>query len=193
MKKVFLTAIVALASLTASAQFSLQPKVGMNVSDVTDADNMKAKVGLVAGVEADYQISPLFSLSAGVNYSQQGAKYDTNNSDVDTKLKLEYINVPIMANFHVYQGLSLKAGLQPGFLTTAKGQAKVGKGEGSVDIKDQCNSVDLSLPLGLSYEFSGFVIDARYNLGLTKIYKDDYNVDSKNSVFQFTVGYKFAL
>jgi len=34
------------------------------------------------------------------------------------------------------------------------------------------------------------VIDARYNWGLTKV--ADY-IDFKNSVFQFTLGYKFTL
>ena len=53
-------------------------------------------------------------------------------------------------------------------------------------------NLDLSIPLGLSYEISDFVIDARYNLGLTKIMDIDGN-SSKNSVIQFTVGYKIPL
>jgi hypothetical protein len=40
--------------------------------------------------------------------------------------------------------------------------------------------------LGLSYEISNFVIDARYNLGLTKI-ADHF--DGKNSVIMLTFGY----
>ena len=51
-------------------------------------------------------------------------------------------------------------------------------------------TVDLSIPIGLSYEFSNFVIDGRYNWGLTKVAKDS---DSKNSVFQNTLGYKLPL
>lgn len=51
--------------------------------------------------------------------------------------------------------------------------------------------------MGLSYEISGMVFDARYNLGVTKIMggfaKNDVRPDSRNSVFQFTIGYKFAL
>lgn len=50
-------------------------------------------------------------------------------------------------------------------------------------------SFDLSIPLGLSYEISDFVIDARYNLGLTKII-DNGDAKNKNSVIQITVGYK---
>ena len=46
------------------------------------------------------------------------------------------------------------------------------------------------MPIGLSYEFDNIVIEGRYNFGLTKVWKD---MDNKNSVFQFTVGYKLPL
>jgi hypothetical protein len=63
-----------------------------------------------------------------------------------------------------------------------------------VDYKDACNKVDLSIPIGLSYEYQSFVIDARYNWGLTNLWKNDTRSSkSHNSVFMFSVGYKFAL
>ena len=52
--------------------------------------------------------------------------------------------------------------------------------------------VDISIPLGVSYEISDFVIDARYNLGLTKI-NDAGSNSSKNSVIMVTLGYKIPL
>ena len=57
-------------------------------------------------------------------------------------------------------------------------------------LEDAVKGFELSIPVGLSYEISDFVIDARYNFGVTKVADGD---DCKNSVFQFTVGYKFAL
>jgi hypothetical protein len=42
--------------------------------------------------------------------------------------------------------------------------------------------------MGISYEFSDFVIDARYNLGLTKTNKEG-DKSIKNSVFMLTLGY----
>jgi hypothetical protein len=53
-------------------------------------------------------------------------------------------------------------------------------------------SFDFSIPVGLSYEFSNFVVDARYNWGLTKTI-DGLGDGTKNSVLQFTFGYKFVL
>ena len=64
---------------------------------------------------------------------------------------------------------------------------------------------DLSIPVGLSYEFDDAVIELRYNIGLTNILKseidDEYSVfygaktDSKirNSVIMLTFGYRIPL
>ena len=57
------------------------------------------------------------------------------------------------------------------------------------DDAEDVKTVDLSIPVGLSYEYQNIVFDARYNIGVTKIAD---NVDS-NNVIQITVGYKFAL
>jgi len=61
---------------------------------------------------------------------------------------------------------------------------------------DDCNTIDLSIPFGLSYEFDGHVVlDARYMLGLTNVNKDELIADRKmkNSIFMLTVGYKIDL
>ena len=50
--------------------------------------------------------------------------------------------------------------------------------------------MDFSIPVGISYEYNNFVVDGRYNFGVTKIID---GFDSKNSVFQITLGYKFDL
>ena len=112
--------------------------------------------------------------------------------DGDAKIKTEYINIPILANYYVAPGLAIKAGVQPGFLMSCK----MDDGEGDVDAKDFAEKFDLSIPVGVSYEISDFVIDARYNFGLTNVWKDDYKKllgDAKNSVISLTVGYKFGL
>ena len=89
-----------------------------------------------------------------------------------------------MLNYYIAPGLAIKAGVQPGFLTKCK--------FGDVDMKDHVKKFDLSVPMGLSYEISDFVIDARYNLGVLNIAKDDYAGAGKirNSVIMLTVGYK---
>ena len=183
MKKFMMMVAMAFATLTASAQaeagtLTLKPFVGMNLANMTKSEG-DMKIGVAAGAELGYQVSDAFALTAGVGYSMQGVKLDGG------KIKMDYLNIPVLANYYVVKGLAIKAGIQPGFLLSAKA--------GDTDIKDGCKKLDLSIPVGLSYEISDFVIDARYNLGLTKSFKGDDVAGTKHSVIQITLGYKFAL
>ncbi len=178
MKKFMLAAAVMIMSLGAKAQdevgqITIAPTVGLNLASIT-GDGSESIAAFTVGATAEYGLSEDIGLSAGVMYSMQGAK---GGGD---KLKLGYINIPILANYYIWEGLAIKAGLQPGIMLSAKFDG--------VDIKKGCNSFDLAIPVGVSYEFSKIVVDARYNIGVTKIMD---GADSKNSVMQFTVGYKF--
>ena len=195
MKKLMMIAALMLMSMGAFAQnevgqFTLKPMVGMTLANITNIDG-KIKVGLAAGVEAEYGITETFGVSGGVLYSMEGSK---NKDNSDFKTNLDYINVPILANAYLFKGFAVKVGVQPGFLVRAKEKYSNGGITVDGDIKDACNKVQLSIPIGLSYEYADFVFDARYNWGLTNTFKND-NSDKKshNSVFMFTLGYKFAL
>lgn len=191
-------ALMAFIATTASfAQWSVgsitvQPKIGINGANITDADNSDSRIGLVLGGEFEYRVSPIFSLSAGALYSMQGCKgtaEDDDGNTGDVSLKLDYINVPILANVYVVKGLAIKLGIQPGFNVRHKASATVSGVNVTTNLPG-IKSVDFSIPIGVSYEFNRFVIDGRYNLGVTKLID---GADSKHSVFQFTFGYKFAL
>ena len=195
MKKIMMIAALMVATLSASAQnevgqITLKPTVGLNLANITNNDG-KIKVGVAAGLEAEYGITETFGITGGVLYSMEGCK----NKDVsDYKTTLDYINIPILANAYLFKGFAVKVGVQPGFLVNAKEKYSRGGISFDGDIKDACNKVDLSIPIGVSYEYASFVFDARYNWGLTNTWKDDTrDKKSHNSVFMFSVGYKFAL
>lgn len=226
MKKLFALVALCVATVSASAQsevgtFTLQPKIGFNVSFLTNAGksylveplggkpmegSRDVKLGFVAGVEGEYQITPMISVAAGLLYSMQGTRWEDLESQTayyramskDRMVNLSYLNIPIVANFYVLKGFALKAGVQAGFLLDSKGKETIYDNlenrevETSGDIEG-IKKFDLSIPLGASYEFNNVVIDARYNLGLTKVCPGEDNKSSKNSVVQVTVGYKFAL
>lgn len=191
MKKMMMIAAMMLMSVGAFAQgsvgtFTIKPMVGMTLSTITGG-NLDMKVGLAAGAEVEYVLAPQFSLTGGLLYSMQGAKGNSNN--VDITYNLDYINIPILANYYIIPGLAIKAGLQPGFKVRGKVKEEANGQKYEGDINGG-KSVDFSIPFGISYEFSNFVIDARYQLGLTNIFDGG---SSKNSVFLFSVGYKFGL
>ena len=213
---------MATVAMTASAQnevgkITLQPKIGLNLAYLSnvkektsrytnDTESGNLKADFAVGVEAEYGLAEKFSVAAGILYSRQGTDFGTvkEYGDPDgsvsdgwdkNAMNLDYLNIPIVANFYFAKGWAIKAGIQPGFLLSAKHKidglgVKESKNE---DIKDKCKSFDLSIPIGISYEFDNhIVIDGRYNLGVTKVNK--YNDESsKNGVIQITVGYKFGL
>ena len=217
MKKMMMIAAMMLMSIGAFAQnevgqVTLKPMVGMNLATMTKVDDSKMRVGLTAGVEAEYGVAQNFSVTAGLLYSMQGVKNE-GTADIDLSflgydvrvpftgkqtVKLDYLNIPILANYYIVPGLAIKAGIQPGFCVSKKQkiegtvsyQGVSQSVESDEKINDGVKSFAFAIPVGLSYEFSDFVVDARYNIGVTKALD---NVDSRHSVFTFTLGYKFAL
>lgn len=197
MKKTLLAIVFAAFAFTANAQSEagsmfIKPMAGGTLTTLTgDVDHAKMKFGFVGGAEFIYQLSDQFALSGGALYTMQGAKQDYT----DIKVNLDYLNIPLLANYYVAPGLAIKAGLQPGFLMSAKAKAD----DVEVDMKDGLKSFELAIPIGVSYEFDDFVIDARYNFGVTNINKDDASSGwestgkAHNSVIMLTVGYKIPL
>jgi hypothetical protein len=180
MKKLLLAAVALMATMSVNAQqMFLKPMVGGTLTTITGdhSDDNKMKVGLVAGAEFGYNVTEQIAVTAGLLYSMQGSAI----KDVDDNLNMDYLNIPITFNYYVIPGLAIKAGVQPGILTRAK--------YGDYDYKDSFKSLDISIPLGASYEFDDFVIDARYNLGVSNI-NDKGSHTNKNSVIMLTLGYK---
>lgn len=187
MKNLFFTVIGLLSLiLTTNAQnVQFGVKAGMNISNLSgDADGLDSRTSIQFGLAAEISISEQFSVQPELIYSTQGAE----DKEYDEKLKLDYINVPLIAKYYVIKGLSIEAGPQIGFLISAKSEFD-GEDE---DIKDGLNGIDFGIDLGLGYKLdNGINFGARYNLGLSDIEDefDDYKVH--NSVFQISVGYWF--
>jgi hypothetical protein len=123
MKRVMVVATTLLLSVSTNAQnpvgsWSLQPGAGINLATMTNDDDAKTRIGLVAGAELVYQASPLLSVSAGALYSQQGA--DADSQGMNGTIKMDYVNIPILANFYVTKGFAVKVGIQQDSSSTTK-------------------------------------------------------------------------
>ncbi|HLV50693.1 MAG TPA: porin family protein [Flavobacterium sp.] len=195
MKKVMIAAIAVVGfSVTGLAQQQVKfgPKAGVNLATLSGDDDAEMKIGFHVGAVAEIKFNDKFSLQPEVLYSAQGAQSKENT---DIKTNNDYINIPIMAKYYFVEGFSLELGPQVGFLMKAEA-----KGEnGSLDTKDFYKSVDFGVGVGLAYDLpQGFFVNARYNLGLSKI-NEDFDAgpitieteDIKNNVIQIGIGYKF--
>lgn len=143
------------------------------------------------GLLAEIPVGERFSIQPEVLYSAQGYDIASREDANDLEYQLDYINVPILAKFYLFNSFSLEAGPQIGFLVNEEidGDPTGDGGDLNLD-DDQFKTVDFGIGLGASYKFSNFFISGRYNLGLSDIY-DMEGVDAKNSVIQAGVGVMF--
>ncbi|MBR6286836.1 MAG: PorT family protein [Bacteroidaceae bacterium] len=193
------------ALLTASVSFaqrevgkvSFTASAGLSLADLTNSHGYSSmRPGIVIGGQVMYQETPVIALSAGLYYSQQGCKADGSlageSRDIDVTMRNDYINIPLLVNAYVTKGLALKAGIQPGYLVSADVHASYDGNTATKSVMSAYKRFDFSIPVGVSYETGKVVVDARYNIGITNIGKDVSDDDnSKNKVFQLTVGYRF--
>jgi hypothetical protein len=160
-------------------------KAGLNISSasINPGDNYNSKVGFHAGGLAHIHISKHFALQPELVFSAQGGERKD-----DSKLKLNYINIPVLAQYMSQNGFRLQTGPQLGILASAK---RVDPG-GNVErnIKEDMSNIDFSWAFGAGFLFPGGVgIDARYNLGINDVWEGPAEI--KNSVFQLGLFYQF--
>ncbi|MGJ8685422.1 MAG: porin family protein [Nonlabens sp.] len=202
MKKIVLGVLVAVfaVSVSAAQEIDFGVKGGVNFAKLT-GDNLEdadGRTGFHVGFTGEYMFNESFGLQSEVVYSTQGLQSETSFGGVTTesKLKLDYINVPVLAKFYLGEsGFSIDAGPQIGFLVSDKLEVN---GE-NVDDELNAETIDLSAGGGIAYKFKegssleGFNVSARYMIGLSNVYKDNstFGDDVTNSNLQLSVGYKF--
>lgn len=206
MKRIFVLAVISMMMMTLQAQkevgtFTVYPRFGVNISKfsgqkiyIDASDNYvkeKYKLGLSAGAELWYQFHNSLAFSAGLIESGQGTKtgdinLEYTNNDKETysySVNTQVLNIPLLLHVFVAPGLSFEAGVQPGFLLSAKS-----KENGTVnDVKSMMKTFDLSIPIGISYEYMNLQLDLRYNHGLTSL--GDFFDKGHNRSIVLTLGY----
>ncbi len=186
-------AIVALPSIAAAqTPVSIGVKAGVNFAKVKfeedDSDNDEAKnlVGAVGGLYVSKAINDTFGVRLEALYSQKGAKFE-NGSD-DDKLKLTYVDVPLLLTAGPSSSGSARFSVFTGPQLSFKTNAEIESGGVSLDFDDQVKSTDFGWVLGVGIESGRFNADARYTMGLSSVAEDGDSV--KNRAFAVMVGVK---
>lgn len=206
MKRTIVLAVISMMMMAVQAQkevgtFTVYPRFGVNFSKfsgqkiyIDASDNYvkeKYKFGLSAGAELWYQFHYSLALSAGLIESNQGTKTEDINLENTNNVKETYsysvntqvLNIPLLLHVFVAPGLSFEAGVQPGFLLSAKSKENDEKN----DVKSLMKTFDLSIPIGISYEYANIQLDLRYNHGLTSL--GDFFDKGHNRSIVLTLGY----
>lgn len=182
----------------AQAQLAIGIKAGPNFATIdtkaSASENYKNRTGFHGGAFVLIKAAKI-GVQPEIIFSQQGSKVTINSEKFESNFS--YVNIPIMLKLYTVAGINIQAGPQFGFVTNAEApiQDQLNPGSYKVqDVKDKMKSSDFTVALGLGWDLPfGLTIDARYNLGLSKIYDQAPSTtteDAKNQVFQLSLGYK---
>ncbi|TVZ50912.1 porin family protein [Dokdonia sp. Hel_I_53] len=188
MKKIFLSvAFVAATFITVNAQettFGL--KGGVNFASINgdDLDDLDGRTSFHVGAVANFGLTEAFAIQPEVVYSSQGASEEFEGDDIN--YRLNYINIPVLADYTFAEGFSAQFGPQFGINVSSDVEF-----DGDTEDLEDVETLDLGLAGGLQYSLDqGIFFQARYTLGLNNIF-DFEDADAKNGVFALSVGYNF--
>ena len=194
MKKLLTMAVALMVSAASFAQnqevgslnFNAQVGVGYGTLSevISDLDN-----GLMAsfGVNAVYQATEQLYVTGGLDYRMfMGDEYKQSVGAYEYKQSLNfgYLDIPVIAHYTFGPHFGVLAGIQPGFLLSAKND--------DTSMKDACKTFNFGIPVGVEWTFNApITVSAKYVLPCTSW--DDAGQDSKMSYFMVTAAYSFNM
>ncbi|MBO5677695.1 MAG: PorT family protein [Bacteroidaceae bacterium] len=188
MKKLFTMVVVALTTLTMSAQdeakFTFKAGVGLSSIVGSDADT-KTKFAYKVGASYDVNLAESFSLIPGIEFVNKGFAQD----DIDGDINMFYVQVPVMAAFKCNLSDNMKLTLKAGpYASYGVLGSDVQIGYYSYNAFDMYEKFDAGIIAGFSLDINKFSVGAEYSRGLTKVLS---GAKAYNQAYGIVVGYKF--
>lgn len=155
MKKLIIASLLTIGTLNVFSQqkgsFELGLNVGYNGATVSTGTqtNSSYRNGFNVGVSGDYFFSDRWSIKSKLIYDQKGWDrgyiQDIKGQSYTTDYRLDYMTIPVMANWHFGKKRNwyLHFGPYIGFLMSAK------ETHFNMDLKQAFQSVDAGLALGI--------------------------------------------
>lgn len=191
-----------LTSQVASAQLSVAPEVGFQMTKVNlkPSQSVDFKPNFRLGLNVSSAISNNLQVQFGAFYSGKGAKQTLLGTTV--QMDLSYIEIPVYINYMTGEdgGNRFFVGAGPYLGYCIGGKWKAGGTEtkleiGSDETKDDIKPLDLGININAGYLLSNnFYIRGQYGIGLANnIPGGDANNSQKNTGFAISLGYNFGL
>lgn len=203
MKRIYL--LIAALGLTASVSAQNKGNIefgfngGYSMSTVSDDNDFaESNQTFNFGASADFYFSDRWSIKVKAIYDRKGWDkdflIDNNGTAIRTDINLDYITVPVMANWHFgsKRNWYLNFGPYVGFLMSAKETTF------DTDIKDSFNTTDAGLAFGIGVKIPlndriklFFEYDGQY--GFSEVFKENDNDRITGSRDAFNIGLNFLL
>jgi hypothetical protein len=174
---------------------------GINVANVIKGNGPYAygtdtKIGLNVGVGLDLPIVYPLSFAPEVLYSQKG--YTSVTSYGQYRQRNDYIDVPLLAKFHIVPGFNIVIGPQISFLLSTTNTFDNGYSQTTQqnynNSSNGYNKTMIDGVAGVSFDIAHNVeLRARYTIDFDQINDngDAYVPNYRNQVWQFGLGFKF--
>ncbi len=182
--------VALLISQLMMAQFHLGVKAGANITKV-DGKSFKEQFeyGYNLGGFAEIRLSDKFSFQPEVLFNQYSSTLDSSYKSIyenvitsdQSKVKLNYLTIPLLLDYNFIGPIHLQAGPQFGILMN---QDKNFLQNGEAAFK----SGDFSMALGAQVKLAQLRITGRYLIGLSNINDIDNQDKWKNQVIQLSLG-----
>jgi len=201
MQKIFTTILVVLGICTTAMAQTGKTEVGINVGlneatvTASGETNTHYRTGFNVGISVDYYFSDAWSIKGKLAYDQKGWNngfISNGNSTLITDYKVNYITIPVLANWHFGRTRNwyLDFGPYVGILTSASESA------GGTDLKQAFNSTDVGLDLGIGVKFpiadkTKFFIELNGAAGITDLIKNNTGDAIRNSASAINIGFSF--
>ena len=199
-----LLVFILLASPAAAQQRQFGIKAGP-VFAAVDVEPEDADYGTrVAGTFGGFFVLPLnetFALQLEALYIAKGGKGTSDLVQETLKIKLDYVEFPILARITASRSASRSifvfGGVAPAIRTSAKSEFSTtldGTSYGeSIDVGKDYDRFDVALVVGGGVDIGPYiVIDGRYSWGLMNVYKNpEVQSEVRNRALAFTVGWRF--
>jgi len=160
---------------------------GLNGSQV-DGDGIGGfhKPGFLAGGAIAYPLKDdQLEIEANIYYIQKGSK-STDQDPGFLKIRLSYIEFPLLLNYWFFDRIYGQSGLAFSYLL----KAKIDDGFGFTDRDDDFNLVDFAIMAGFGYAVTQrFDLSIRYSHSLTSITKEPVR-RAWNSNLSFFLSYR---
>jgi len=173
-------------------------KAGLNFSTFNDAEilNPDMQTRLHIGAFSRFLFTDRLSAKVELLYSMQGARADEFSIFEDYQVELNYLSLPIMAEFGITQNIRLELGPYIAvLLSNRQSFQELQENVEQIDVdNDDTNFVDVGLGAGITYTAnSGVGIGLRYKQGFADALGDDFFQDASgsNSVIQLSGYYQF--